>query len=80
MTRHHYKELKREAADIASEVDNITFDWSHDTATGDEYGLLAEILSKAEYNHLSNFVWTLETEPASYDPAITATTATHQCK
>jgi hypothetical protein len=46
--------LKKEAADLASEVDDITFDWSCDTATGEEYGLLAKILGKAEYNHLTN--------------------------
>ncbi len=55
-TRHHYEELKKEAADLASKVDDITFDWSCDTATGDEYGLLAEILGKVEYNHLTNLV------------------------
>jgi hypothetical protein len=72
--------LKKEAANLASKVDDITFDSNCDTVTGDEYGLLAEILGKAEYNHLTNLVWTLETKPASYDPAITATTATHQRK
>ncbi len=72
--------MKKKAANLASKVDGITFDWSHDTATGDKYRLLAEILGEAEYNHLTNLVWTLETKPASYDPAITATTATHQRK
>jgi hypothetical protein len=64
-TRHHYKELKKEAANLASKVDDITFDWSCDTVTGDEYGLLAEILDEGEYNHLTNLVWTLEIKPAS---------------
>jgi hypothetical protein len=72
--------LKKEAANLASKVNDITFDWSRDTVTGDEYELLAEILGKVEYNHLTNLVWILETKTASYNPAITATTATHQRK
>ena len=55
-TQHNYEKLKREAANLASKVDDITFDWSCDTATGDEYGLLAEILGKVEYKHLTNLV------------------------
>jgi hypothetical protein len=43
-TRQDYKLLKKEASDLASEVDTITFAWSRDTATGEEYGLLAEII------------------------------------
>ena len=43
-TRQDYELLKKEASDLASEVDNITFTWSRDTATGDEYGLLADII------------------------------------
>jgi hypothetical protein len=52
-TRHHYKELKKEAANLASKVDDITFDWSRDTATGDEYAKInvmtmqIKILTKA---------------------------------
>jgi hypothetical protein len=72
--------LKREAAKLASEVEDITFAWSRNTVTGDDYGLLAEILGEVEYNHLTNLEWTQETEPESYDPAITAATATHQRK
>ena len=75
--RQHYKLLKKEASDLASKVENITFAWSCDTATGEEYGLLAEIIVDVEYNYLTNLNWTQETEPASYDPAITAATATH---
>ncbi len=41
-TRQDYETLKQEASDLASEVANITFAWSWDTATGEEYGLLAE--------------------------------------
>ena len=43
-TRQDYKLLKKEASDLASEVENITFTFSRDTATGEEYGLLAEIM------------------------------------
>ncbi len=76
-TRQDYELLKKEASDLASEVDNITFEWSRDIATGEEYGLLAEIIGDVEYNHLTNLIWSQEREPATYDPAITAATATH---
>jgi hypothetical protein len=56
-TRNDYELLKKEASDLASEVENITFTWSRDTATGDEYGLLAEIIGPAEYTHLTNLNW-----------------------
>jgi hypothetical protein len=79
-TRQDYKTLKQEASDLASEVDNITFGWSCDTATGEEYGLLAEIIGNAEYAHITNLNWTQEIEPAMYDPAIQATTVTHTQK
>ena len=79
-TRNDYELLKKEASDLASEVENITFTWSRDTITGDEYGLLAEIIGPAEYTHLTNLNWAQETEPASYNPAITAATATHTRK
>jgi hypothetical protein len=78
--RQDYKLLKKEASDLASEVENITFAWSRDTATAEEYGLLAEIIGNIEYTHLTNLNWTQETEPASYNPAITAATATHTQK
>jgi hypothetical protein len=45
-TRNNYKTLKKEASNIASEVKDITFDWAQDTNTGNEYGLLAEIVGK----------------------------------
>jgi hypothetical protein len=35
-TQNEYELLKKEASDLASEVENITFTWSCDTATGDE--------------------------------------------
>jgi len=72
--------IKKEASDLAWEVENITFTWSRDTMTGEEYGLLAEIIGDIEYTHLTNLNWTQEMEPVTYDPAITAATATHTRK
>ena len=63
---------------LASKVENITFTWSRDTATGEEYGLLAEIIGDVEYTHLTNLNWAQETEPVTYDSTIQATTATHR--
>jgi hypothetical protein len=57
-TRQDYKTLKQEASDLAIEVDNITFACSRDTATGEEYGLLAEIIGDAKYAHITNLNWT----------------------
>ena len=70
--------IKKEASDLAWEVENITFTWSRDTMTGEEYGLLAEIIGDIEYTHLTNLNWTQEMEPVTYNPAITAATATHE--
>jgi len=78
--RQDYELLKKEALDLASKVENITFAWSRDTATGEEYGLLAEIIGNVEYTHLTNLNWTQDTEPTLYDPAITAATVTHTRK
>ena len=79
-TRHDYENLKKEASDLAGKVDNITFDWCRDPATGDEYGLLAEIIGDIEYTHLTNLMWQQEVEPTKYDPAITAATVAHMRK
>ena len=65
LTRQDYKTLKQEASDLASEVDNITFAWSCNTATGEEYGLLAEIIGDAKYAHITNLNWTQENKPAT---------------
>jgi hypothetical protein len=46
-----YEILKHKAATLASKVDNITYAWSCDAVTGDEYGLLAKILGLNEYDH-----------------------------
>ena len=78
-TRSDYKNLKKEASDLASKLENITYDWSR-SPTGDEYRLLAEIIGKDEYNHLTNLTWVQEVQPNTYDPNITDTTATHTRK
>jgi hypothetical protein len=77
--RSDYENLKKEASDLASELDDITYDWSR-SPTGDEYGLLAKIIGKDEYNHLTNLTWKQEVEPETYDPNITDATATHTRK
>jgi hypothetical protein len=79
-TRHDYELLKKEASDLGSKVNNITFPWSRDLAIGEEYGLLADIIGDVKYTHLTNLNWAQEIEPATYDPAITAATATHTRK
>jgi hypothetical protein len=77
-TRQDYELLKKEASNLASEVDNITFAWSCDPATGDvENGILTEIIEDVEYTHLTNLNWAEEIEPATHDLVITAVTATH---
>ena len=79
-TRHDYETPKKEASDLASEVDNLTFAWCHNPVTGEEYGLLTEIIGDIEYTHLTNLNWAQETEPAWYNPAITPATATQMRK
>jgi hypothetical protein len=78
-TQSDYKKLKKEASDLASELDDITYGWSR-SPTGDEYGLLANIVGKDEYYNLTNLTWTQEVEPATYDPAINDTAATYTRK
>ena len=53
-TCHDYETLKKEVSDLASKVDNLTFAWCWDPTTGEEYGLLAEIIGNIEYTHLTN--------------------------
>jgi len=79
-TRTDYERIKKEASDLASEVEDIVYNWARDPATGTEYGLLAEIIGEPEYNLLTGVTWTQEVEPDKYDPAITAATATHTRK
>jgi hypothetical protein len=78
-SRNDYKILKKEASNLASELKDITYDWSR-LATGKEYGLLAEIIGKDKYQHLTNLTWVQETELEPYDPAINNNTATHTRK
>ena len=54
-SRNDYKTLKKEASDLASELEDITYDWTR-SPTGEEYGLLAEIIGEDEYQHLTNLV------------------------
>ncbi len=75
--RHDYKTLKKEVADLASKVDNLTFAWSCDATNSEEYGLLAKIIGANEYTHLTNQTWVQEVELASYNLAITDSTVTH---
>jgi len=66
---------------IASKVEDITYHWSRDAGTGDEYGLLAVLLGVDEYDHqtgISSYVE--ETEPDTYDGTIDDTTPTHTQK
>ena len=80
-SRSDYETIKQEATTIASKVEDITYDWSRDAATGDEYGLLAEILGAVEYDHQTGIdTYVEETEPDSYDPEITNATPTHMRK
>ena len=78
-TRSNHKNLQKEASDLASELDDITYDWPR-SPTIEEYELLAKIIGEDEYNHLTNLTWVQETEPDTYVPNITDTTATHTRK
>ena len=72
-----YETHKDEASALASEVEDITYAWSKDAA--EEYGLLADILGFDEYDELTGIdTYTISTEPASYDPAITNATPIHE--
>jgi len=80
-SRSDYEILKQEAATIASEVEDITYDLSRDAGTGDKYGPLAEILGVNEYNHQTGIsTYVEETEPDTYDGTIDDTTPTHTQK
>jgi hypothetical protein len=79
-TRNNYETLKKETSILASKVEDITYEWAQDTNTGNEYGLLAEIIGKLEYALLTGLQWVQEAKPAKYNPAITAATVTHTRK
>jgi hypothetical protein len=77
----NYEILKQEAATIASEVEDITYNWSRDATTGDEYGLLGDILGVNDYDHQTGIdTYVEETEPDTYDGTIDDTTPTHTRK
>ena len=64
-------------------VEDITYAWSRDATTGDEYGLLGDILGDDEYDHQTGIdTYVKETEPDTYDGTINDTTPTHthKCK
>ena len=67
------QEHQKKASDLASKLEDITYNWSQ-SPTGDKYGLLAEIIGEDKYNHLTNLTWVQEVQPDTY---ITNTTATH---
>ncbi len=69
-----YEIPKQEAATIASEVEDIIYAWSRDATTGDEYGLLGDILGADEYDHQTGIdTYVKETEPDTYDGTINDT-------
>ena len=73
-----YKILKHKAATLTSKVEDITYVWSCDAATGDKYGHPAKILGHNEYTHQTGIDTFVDgVEPDTYDPAITNLTPTH---
>ena len=67
-TRNDFNTLKEEVSMLACEVEDIIYPWSK-SATG-EYGLLADIIGGAEYDHLTGIsTYTEPPEPAAYDAA-----------
>ena len=61
-SRNDYEILKKEASDLACELDDITYAWSR-SATGDEYGLLAEIIGEDD-----DFFWIDEDQKRNWWP------------
>jgi hypothetical protein len=80
-TRSNYEILKHKAATLTSKVEDITYAWSPDVATGDKYGLLAKILGLNKYDHQTGInTYINKNKPDTYDPAITVATPTHTRK
>ena len=78
-TRNNFDILKEEESMLACKVEDINYPWIKNT-TG-EYGLLADIIRGAEYDHLTGISTYAEpTEPAAYNTTITNATATHKRK
>ena len=64
---------------LACEVEDINHPWSK-SATG-EYGLLADIIGGAEYDHLTGIsIYSKPIERAAYDATINNAIATHERK
>jgi hypothetical protein len=82
LTQSNYELLKRKCSKQASEIEDVVFPWCTDNTTGKEYGLLANIMGQDKYNDLIaiDIGEVPEQQPASYDPNIDNTTATHQQK
>ncbi len=78
-TRSNYENLMKEASNLASKLDDITYDWSR-SPTGKDCGLLAKIIGEDEYQHLTGLTWVQETKPATHDPNINDTKAIHTRK
>ena len=77
--RKDYETLKDGASALASEVEDIMYEWSRDAA--EEYGLLADILGFDKYDELTSIdTYAIPAEPAWYDPTITNATLTHKRK
>ena len=66
-TQSDYENRKKEAADLASELDDITYAWSR-CPIGQEFGLLAKIIGKDEYLHLTGLPWVQEANPLHMTP------------
>ena len=80
-SRSDYKLLKRECCNKASEIKDVIFEWCTDPQTGEEYGLLADILGRDEYNLTNIDIDDIpEQQPTTYDPDIDNATPTHQRK
>ena len=78
-TRRDFDTLKEEASTLACEVEDMNNPWSRN-ATG-EYGLLADIIGAAEYDHLTGIsTYTEPNEPAAYNTTINNATSTHERK
>ena len=78
-TRQDFDTLREESSMLACEVEDINYPWIK-SATG-EYGLLADIIGGADYDHLTGIsTYSEPNEPAAYDTTINNATATHKRK
>ena len=78
-TRSNFDTLKEEASMLACEVEETNYPWSKSAAG--KYGLLADIIGGAEYDHLTGIsTYAKPIEPAAYNATINNATATHKRK